>query len=152
MIGASFAAPPPQHSYDNIVAFNAVASASLDVYSDGHHPELTNAAVIADKEWGAADPVMSGPALWADVLRRWKAPELVVDTAGADSGNGGAIGTAPAQAQSIVEAVIGEWMGMMGWDTGENALKNDVMMVGNEEPLVWREFNRMYMAVPTVSV
>lgn len=59
--------------------------------------------------------------------------------------------SAAAPVQTVVADTITFWSQAFGWGA-TNALKNDVSYAGGEKPLVWDQFESVYMAAPLVSV
>lgn len=155
MMGASFTAPPPRHSFDKLVTFNAVAAASQDVFSDGGHPVLSPAVMYSDAEWTAEDPVDSSKqadAQWANVLKKWQNPEIIMTTPATTAADG--TPKPPASIipnQDVVQAAIDVWSAAFGWSSN-NALKNDVTYAGGVQPIVWDQFDNLYMASPVICV
>ena len=154
-MGASFTAPPPRHSYDKLVPFNAIAAASLDVFSDGGHPVLSPTVAYSDTEWTSEDPVDSSKqadAQWANVLKKWQNPEITMVPPATTAADGTPIPPATIiPDQDVVQAAIGVWSAAFGWGSS-NALKNDVTFAGGEQPIVWEQFETLYMASPVLSV
>lgn len=152
-MGASFTAPPARQSYDKLVPFNAIAAASLDVFSDGGHPVLSPTVAYSETEWTSKDPVDSrkqADAQWANVLNKWQNPEIIMVTPATTTSGGFPIPpTTIAPDQDVVQAAIGVWSAAFGWGSS-NALKNDVTFAGGEKPIVWDQFENLYMASPVI--
>lgn len=151
MMGASFTAPPSRLSADKITMFDAAKAASLDVFGDDSHPILPGAVTYTQSTWATAVPAANAApparqdAQWQNALTSWQNPEINTDSPQSQAGG------ANPPSQSVVNETITTWTKAFGWSDG-NALVNEVTSAAGETPLVWHQFQSLYMAAPLVSV
>ncbi|KAI1129986.1 hypothetical protein F5Y10DRAFT_290235 [Nemania abortiva] len=154
MTGASFQCPLPEIAEDHLVPFNALESASQDVFTDAdpqqpggdEHPQLRGDVVFQDGTWRPAQPVVDEEdkaKQWEVVKAAWEAPEIVAneDPSGL-----------PVDILGVAAAL---WSDAFGWGFGDNetnGLKNEVSLMADGNPIVWKSFEEIYMAAPLVGV
>jgi hypothetical protein len=155
MVGVTLAAPLSHIAPDLIKPFNALLYSAQGVFTaqDPEPPTLPDHVDPCPGTWDAAQPAPppasptdpGADAQWVAVRAAWKAPAVVVD----DGSGGGKV----VSQQAVVQDVVDVMMWSMGWGS-ENALDNQVVMADkpSDEPLVWRNFEDMYLAAPMLSV
>jgi len=159
MMGATFKGPPPDISDDKIVPFDVLQSQSLDVFTnhDTGHPALPPTVSFQPDTWKSAPPPQGGgaAAAWEGVVAKWAAPDLAVPPVPVVGGED----VAEQKPVDVVGLTMGLWSGALGWTYGadvpdptSNQLNNDLRGKGSDQPLVWRDFEKLYMAAPLVGV
>ena len=151
MMGASFHCPRPDISNDKLVPVDVLSSNSSDVFTerdekyngaDDEHPELNRDIVVQDGAWKSEQPLVN---TWNVAKLAWKG-EITATK----------IGTADKNAAKGVQDAMDVatlWSDAFGWDLmSENCLKNQVSPQEKIMPLVWDQFEELYMACPLVGV
>lgn len=165
MMGASFAAPPPEIAPDILQPVPVLQAAAEDVFTEAdippggkegdEHPKLPADAVFQGTQWRSAQPT-AGAAQWSAVVNAWEAPEIVLP----DSA------TPQATPGNVVDLAIGLWGAALGWTTVDaadatpatgsvpyfNALTNELKVLDGVSPTVWTDFGDLYMAAPVIGV
>ena len=158
MMGATFKGPPPDISDDKSVPFDVLKSLSLDVFTDHDtgKPSLPPIVSFQIDMWKSTQPRQSGGASsWTDVVERWKAPDWAAPTALFPEGDK----TDP-EPVDVVGLAMSIWSDVMDWGLGggapdptRNQLKNDLYFKEDASvPMVWSDFESLYMAAPLVGV
>lgn len=154
MMGASFHAPAPQISADILVPIQVLKSLALDVFTDKDrpntgigdgHPKIPADVTIQSAEWDSAQPVAGEPQ-WANVATSWKTPDILIPAA------------ADGTAQSPVDVTMALWNEAFDWssnpaddpDVSVSQLRHQLKGTGDQEPRVWKDFEKLYMSAPLI--
>jgi hypothetical protein len=153
MMGASFQAPAPQISDDILVPIQVLKSLALDVFTDKDrpndgtgdgHPKIPPDIVRQSAEWNSVQPTAGEPR-WKNAVTAWMTPDITIP-ATAD------------MVQTPVDVSMALWNDCFGWastvtdeqDVSVNQLRNQLTGTGDQEPLVWKDFEMLYMSAPLI--
>lgn len=99
--------------------------------------------------WNGVQPA-AGPAQWDNVAASWAHPDISVPIVEDEV------------SQSAVDVTAGVWSECFGWDmkldpvtsadVTVNQLRDHLKGTGDDEPLVWKHFDELYMAAPLIGV
>ena len=156
VMGASFHCPPPVISPDKLVPFDVLQSNSVDVFTNAdadvpggdEHPKLNGNVVVQSSAWNSAQPITevgNKAKPWETVKEVWMAPDIVLSGIKSDD-----------IVQDVLDATAALWSEAFGWGAfgagGENQLKSQVNAREKITPIVWDEFEGVYMAPPLIGV
>lgn len=153
-MGASFVAPPPFHSFDKVQKFNALDASAEDVFDEREAaPQISGTVIPTSADWNPDQPVTSGTdgaaTPWVQSLKHWMNPDISPSSLPAQDTSTDADQTTDTP-QEVVDRVIEQWTEAFGWDSG--VIVNNLKVQNGEEPIVWRDFQKLYMAAPMVGV
>jgi hypothetical protein len=156
VMGASFHCPPPVISADKLVPFDVLQSNSVDVFTNAdadvpggdEHPKLNGDVVVQSGAWDSTRPVTevgNKAKPWEAVKEVWMAPDILFSGVKSDD-----------VVQDVLDATAALWSEAFGWGDfgggGENQLKSQVNVREKIMPIVWDEFEGVYMAPPLIGV